>query len=200
MKIMKVNDFCNRLIEYEKKPTLYKLGTFMNRYKGKYLLCDCSGLIKGTLWGYPTNGRYASNGIPDANANTIISKYCRDVTSDFSKLKKGMAVWMNGHIGVYVGDGIVIESSPKWENGIQRTYPRGCPISNKHKLNTRTWSKCGYLKWIDYWNPSTKPNITEVAKDVIKGKYGNGKERIDNLKRLGYNYEEVQKEVNRLLK
>lgn len=194
---MKVNDFVTKALSYEQRPTLYKLGTYMNRKKGKYILCDCSGLIKGILWGYPDKGKYASNGVPDSNANNIIATHCTGVTSDMSKLRKGMVVWLSGHIGIYCGDGVVVESSPRWENGIQRTYPKGCPIANKHKLNTRQWTKCGYLKWIDY---TTTSDLTQVAKDVIKGKYGNGKERIDNLTKAGYNYKEVQRVVNSLLK
>ena len=194
---MKVNDFVTKALAYEQRPTLYKLGTYMNRKSGKYLLCDCSGLIKGILWGYPDKGKYASNGVPDSNANNMIRTYCTGVTSDMSKLRKGMVVWLNGHIGIYCGDGVVVESSPRWENGIQRTYPVGCPVSNKHHLNQRKWNKCGYLKWIDY---STTSDLTKVAKDVINGKYGNGKERIDNLTKAGYNYKEVQKIVNSLLR
>lgn len=186
-----------KALDYEKRPTLYKLGTYMNRKSGKYILCDCSGLIKGILWGYPDKGKYASNGVPDSNANNIIATHCTGVTSDMSKLCKGMVVWMSGHIGIYCGDGVVVESSPRWENGIQRTYPEGCPIANKHHLNQRKWSKCGYLKWIDY---NTTSDLTKVARDVINGKYGNGKERIDKLTKAGYNYKEVQKIVNSLLK
>ena len=195
--MLKVNDFVTKALAYEQRPTLYKLGTYMNRKSGKYILCDCSGLIKGILWGYPDKGKYASNGVSDSNANNIIATHCTGVTSDMSKLRKGMVVWLSGHIGIYCGDGVVVESSPRWENGIQRTYPVGCPIANKHHLNQRKWSKCGYLKWIDY---STSTDLIKVAKDVINGKYGNGKERIDKLTKAGYNYEEVQKIVNSLLK
>ena len=42
--------------------------------------------------------------------------------------------------------------------------------------------------------------IEDVAKEVIKGKYGNGLERINNITKLGYNYNEVQNVVNKLLK
>lgn len=194
---MKVNDFVTKALAYEQRPTLYKLGTYMNKKSGKYILCDCSGLIKGILWGYPDKGKYASNGVPDTNANNMIATHCSGVTTDMSKLRKGMVVWLTGHIGIYCGDGVVVESSPRWENGIQRTYPKGCPVPNNHHLNQRKWSKCGYLKWIDY---STTADLTQVAKDVIKGKYGNGKERIDNLTKAGYNYKEVQRVVNSLLK
>lgn len=194
---MKVNDFVTKALAYEQRPTLYKLGTYMNRKSGKYILSDCSGLIKGILWGYPDNGRYASNNVPDSNANNIIATQCSGVTKDMKQLRKGMVVWMPGHIGIYCGDGVVVESSPRWENGIQRTYPIGCPIPNKHHLNQRKWTKCGYLYWVDY---TTTSDLTQVAKDVIKGKYGNGKERIDKLTKAGYNYKEVQKIVNSLLR
>lgn len=43
------------------------------------------------------------------------------------------------------------------------------------------------------------PNVTAVAKDVIAGKYGNGTARKKSLEAKGYNYNEVQTEVNRLL-
>lgn len=45
-----------------------------------------------------------------------------------------------------------------------------------------------------------KSDLTQVAKDVIAGKYGNGAKRRIALHRAGYVYSEVQAEVNRLLK
>ncbi len=46
----------------------------------------------------------------------------------------------------------------------------------------------------------TLKSVTEVAKDVIAGLYGNGASRKSKLESEGYNYKEVQAEVNRLLK
>lgn len=53
----------------------------------------------------------------------------------------------------------------------------------------------------------TKTNITSVSDDYIKiaqeviaGKWGNGTQRRDKLTQAGYNYNEVQKIVNKLLK
>ncbi|WP_187117086.1 hypothetical protein [Candidatus Stoquefichus massiliensis] len=163
---MKVQSFINKAIEVEKLPTLYKLGKFMNSKSGKYLLCDCSGLIKGILWGYPSAGKYASNNVPDINADTMISR-CSNVTTNFTKLQPGWLVWMKGHIGIYVGDGVVIESSPIWENGIQKTYCKGCGLSNRSHLHERKWSKCGRLDcYIDYSSESesapSKPKDTKV--------------------------------------
>lgn len=44
-----------------------------------------------------------------------------------------------------------------------------------------------------------KKSISEIAKDVIAGKYGNGDKRKAALEAAGYNYAEVQAEVNRQL-
>ena len=45
-----------------------------------------------------------------------------------------------------------------------------------------------------------KKTITEIAYDVIKGKYGNGKTRKNRLIKEGYEYEKVQAKVNEILK
>ena len=42
--------------------------------------------------------------------------------------------------------------------------------------------------------------IVNIAKDVIRGKYGNGQTRKAWIEQMGYNYNEVQKVVNELLK
>lgn len=45
-----------------------------------------------------------------------------------------------------------------------------------------------------------KKSISELAKEVMDGKWGNGDERKKKLEKAGYNYEAVQKKVNELLK
>lgn len=46
--------------------------------------------------------------------------------------------------------------------------------------------------------PRPSKSITEVAKAVMRGDYGNGEDRKNRLQSEGYNYSEVQAEVNRL--
>lgn len=46
---------------------------------------------------------------------------------------------------------------------------------------------------------SSSVNYATIAKEVIAGKWGNGSDRKKKLESAGYNYNEVQKEVNRLL-
>ena len=106
---------------------------------------DCSGLIKGILWGWKgeTDSRYGgavygANDVKDQNADTII-KSCLQLSEDFSCLQVGEVVWMPGHIGVYVGDSLVAESSPKWADGVQLT---ACNCQ-KEGYNSRAWKKHG---------------------------------------------------------
>lgn len=49
-------------------------------------------------------------------------------------------------------------------------------------------------------NKTTKKSVTEIAKEVINGKWGNGQDRKNRLTKAGYNYNKVQKKVNELLK
>lgn len=68
-------EFVNKAKEiYAKYDTTYSWGSFMNKSKNGKLCTDCSGFIKGILWGYPSDGKYQSNGGPDINANTMIKK------------------------------------------------------------------------------------------------------------------------------
>lgn len=192
---MNVEDFISKILTYEKISSIYKLGKFMNSYKqgvnGKYLECDCSGLIKGTLWGYPYNGTYGHI-YPDVNANTIMSTYCYEKSSNFNNITRGEFVWMSGHIGVYIGNGKVCECSPKWENGIQIT-----------NLNARKWKLHAKSKWLDYSNISSSKtwDIEAIARDVVNGKYGNG--HATRKKKIGCDdttYQLIRKRVNELLK
>lgn len=173
---------------------------------------DCVCLIKGVLWGWSgdvskTYGGaiYRANGVPDIGADSMI-KVCKDVSTDFSKIEVGEAVWLEGHIGVYIGDGLAVECTPKWANKVQITAVAN--IGKKAGYNTRTWKKHGKLPWVDYSvkeeeKPEEKPvkkSVEEVAKEVINGLWGNGSERRKKLTEAGYNADEVQAKVNEMVK
>lgn len=44
-----------------------------------------------------------------------------------------------------------------------------------------------------------RPSVTDVARQVVAGKWGNGPDRVARLTRAGYNAADVQREVNRLV-
>lgn len=116
---------------------------------------DCVCLIKGLLWGWcgdtsKTYGGagYAINGVPDIGADGMIAK-CKDVsTSGWDKMAIGEAVWCAGHIGVYIGDGLAVECTPKWANKVQITAVKN--IGTKAGYNARTWTKHGKIPYLTY--------------------------------------------------
>ena len=122
---------------------------------------DCVNLIKGILWGW--NGDlnhayggavYGSNGCPDTNANGMFWDYCYDQSSNFGNIIPGEFVWMEGHIGVYIGDGLAVECTPIWKDGVQITAVGN--IGSKAGYSTRTWTSHGKSKLIDYSKPQPK--------------------------------------------
>lgn len=49
-------------------------------------------------------------------------------------------------------------------------------------------------------NGNSKKSVSQIAKEVIRGEWGNGNERKSRLAAAGYNYDEVRKAVNKLMK
>ena len=73
---------------------------------------DCVGLIKGYGWldvETMTIG-YGTNGMPDVGANQMYYAASVSGTIDTIPETLGLAVWCDGHIGVYIGGGEVIEA------------------------------------------------------------------------------------------
>lgn len=149
-----------------------------------YFGFDCVCLTKGLLWGWNANknatyggAKYASNGVPDVSANTMITK-CKDVSTDFRNIQVGEGLWMQGHWGIYIGDGLAVECTPSWKNGVQITAVGN--IGTKAGYNIRTWTKHGKLPYVTYVKEEVKKN----GEIIINGKtYG-----VDRILQGGQNY------------
>lgn len=133
---------------------------------------DCVCLIKGILWGWdgdPTKvyggAEYASNGVPDINADMMIKK-CAGVSTDFSNITPGEVCWMAGHIGVYIGDGLAVECTPAWDNRVQITAVGN--IGKKPGYNTRTWRKHGKLPYVDYSDQVEESSKEPSKQETVK--------------------------------
>ena len=146
---------------------------------------DCVGLIKGVLWGWngdksKTYGGavYASNGVPDISADAMIEK-CSNVSSDLSKIGVGEYLWMKGHCGIYIGNGQVVESSPKWKNGAQIT-----------NVSARNWLKHGKLPYIIYNSVEAEEVTKSVSIELTVLQKGSKGEEVKTLQRLlkAFNY------------
>ncbi len=138
---------------------------------------DCVCLIKGLLWGWNGNANktyggagYAINGVPDIGADTMITK-CSEISTNFNDIEIGEVVWMKGHIGVYIGDGLAVECTPKWKNCVQIT---ACNCS-KSGYNRRNWTKHGKLPYVEYVKEvveTTPPVVSDKAEyevgDVVE--------------------------------
>lgn len=132
---------------------------------------DCVGLIKGILWGWngdktqPFGGAcYCSNAVPDITAGTM-AKRATERGTDFSKITEGEVVYKSGHIGIYVGDGTVVEATltGKYDGVVLTDLAQG------------NWTEHGKLPWIEYQATEdttakdTTSESTEIKKEPQKG-------------------------------
>lgn len=168
---------------YNKKPARTKM---INAASADTFGFDCVNLIKGILWGWSGDkgktyggASYALKGsAPDIGADAMIGK-CSGVSTDFSKIEIGEAVWLSGHIGVYIGNGLAVECSPAFANKVQVTAVAN--IGAKSGYKSRKWTKHGKLPWVTYTKaaqpaetkpaakPTPAPAKTEPAKTTNGG-------------------------------
>lgn len=166
---MELKDFLEKLNLAYTLPSRYESSGW-GKWNGYTWGWDCVCLIKGILWGWnadtslPRGGGavYGSNGVPDIGTEQMI-KVCNNVSTDFSDLHEGEMLYMEGHVGVYVGDGNVIEATAGWntwkvimtqvDNNGNRTY-NGQGGSNP-------WLKHGYLPYVKYEEIKPEPEPTE---------------------------------------
>jgi hypothetical protein len=133
-----------------------------------YFAFDCVGLIKGILWGWIGNAenyggaKYTANKVPDIDANAMI-KMCNHVSMDFDNIIPGEVVWLKGHIGIYIGDGAVVECTPGFKDGVQITALEN--IGEIKGLNSRKWTSHGQLPWINYQVKDEKEQLVSDMKD-----------------------------------
>lgn len=146
--------------QYPSWYTAAKQATFRKLIGKGYFGFDCVCLIKGLLWGWNGDAtknyggaKYASNGVPDIGADSMIG-VCKDVSTDFSKIEVGEAVWCKGHIGIYIGGGLAVECTPAWKNCVQIT---ACNCT-KSGYSRRNWTKHGKLPYVSYTGASENVN------------------------------------------
>ena len=101
---------------------------------------DCVGLIKGYGWYDSASGeiRVGTNGMMDVGANGMFANATVKGTIDTIPEVPGLAVWVDGHIGIYIGNGEVIEAMNTLR-GVTRT-----------KLAGREWTHWLQIPYISY--------------------------------------------------
>lgn len=125
---------------------------------------DCVGLIKGYLWcDSPTDNTPTYNSAQDVSANGMYS-VCK-TKGAIATLPEvpGVLVFKPGHVGVYIGNGEVIEARGH-NYGVVKT-----------KVKDRGWVNWGYCPYIEYLaeekkttETTTTANTTNVKLPVLK--------------------------------
>lgn len=122
---------------------------------------------KGSYWYNP--GRY---GLGDWNGRQILNA-CSEVSTDFTKIVPGeyLLTADESHCGIYVGNYKVngktynvIECTPAWNGGIQKTYTdqQGRRFNTLGGGQLSAWKWHGKMPWIDYSANEEKPLVYTV--------------------------------------
>lgn len=126
---------------------------------------DCVGLIKGYLWSESPVSTPAYKASQDVSANTMLKK-CRE-RGGIGTMPEipGLLVFKTGHVGIYIGEGRVIEARG-FNYGVVET-----------ELRERGWTYWGKCPWIEY--PDGKIYFKTCAADEVS--------IVDALKSIGEN-------------
>ncbi len=176
-------------IERKKKEsswwTTTRINTISKVIDKDYFMFDCIGLIKGILWGWNGNSKaiyggagYNINKVPDVNTEGMLAK-CINVSTNFNNLEIGEYLWMSGHCAIYIGDGLCVECTPIWKNGVQITAVGN--IENKKGYNSRKWTKHGKLPYITYTKKEIKSYKIIVDEIPIYTNSNNAKNKKDSV-------------------
>lgn len=103
---------------------------------------DCVGLIKGYGWYDETSGtiKYGTNGMKDVTADGMFNAAVEKGPISTMPDIPGIAVWHQGHIGVYIGNGYVIHAANTYD-GVIKT-----PITSSGWTH---WLKVPYINYIE---------------------------------------------------
>ena len=149
---------------------------YPNYYKWNYAgetakVHDCVGLIKGYLWCGSANGTTpAYNAAQDKSANGMRDACTtKGVIATIPEVP-GVLVFMNNHVGVYIGNGEVIEA---------RGHAYGVV---KTKLKSRAWTSWGYCPYITYEEADAKPEDDGVVSDIAPAGFTDAAQHCDTAK------------------
>lgn len=172
--MMKVSDFVNTAKKIANEPTVYYsvAGGDWCKWNGSKWNMDCVCMIKGILWGFNFNKSashggaiYASNGVYDDNADQIINR-CTNVSTNFNKIEVGELMHMPGHVGIYIGNGQVVEATAAWEYRVQISNVGADGKRSRNGISGGYWKEHGKLKYVDYSGNIPTPTPTPTKYKV----------------------------------
>lgn len=161
-------------------PAYYTASDFASQY-GKRVH-DCVGLIKGYRWSDTPTSTPAYNALQDVAVSGLLAQCSKKGEIASIPEQAGVCVFMNGHVGVYIGNGYVIEA---------RGHAYGVV---KTKLSSRPWVQWGKPDWLTYDTAigetakTEDKTITVSVKQLQQGSRGNAVKALQILLNgFGYN-------------
>lgn len=171
-------------------PTVYYSGTNWSSWNGKSWNFDCVCLIKSIVfWNWKEDktkphGGCSYNSKTDYTCDGLLNA-CSNISNDFKNIIVGELVCMYGknHVGVYIGDGQVIEATSNWDNKVQISNigtdgKRSKPGSSSYSY----WTKHGKLPGLVYVIDETPATKINPSNDVTMSNL----QKQMQLKYLGY--------------
>lgn len=112
---------------------------------------DCVGFIKAYGWLNPETHeiQYGTNDMPDVGANTMYYAATEKGSIDTIPEIPGLAVWHEGHIGIYIGNGETIEAMGTRYGVVRR------------QLSSGSWTDWLKIPYIAYIEEAEEPAPTE---------------------------------------
>lgn len=143
--------------QYPAHYTNGRMSTYRKHIAAKQIAGDCvNGAIKGAIWSElgTRTPEYASHGCPDKSADGMFA-FCKQQGMEWGAIKTipdkpGVAVRFSGHVGIYVGNGEVVE----WKG-----FNYGCVIT---QLKKGKWTHWYELPWIIYGTSEKLPEIDSI--------------------------------------
>lgn len=137
--------FTEELFAYKLEQYPEGVGKFEEFIRQNWLgrrTADCVGLIKSYGWFDPASGAigYDINGMPDCDTEDMFAAAVEKGPVSTIPELPGLLVYREGHVGVYIGGGYVIEAYGTKE-GVVKTKLAERPFTH--------WMKCPYIEYIE---------------------------------------------------
>ena len=167
---------------------------------------DCLGfvhtLVNGTVYNKaqnPGGGAVMDDFVNLSDEITTLVKYCHDVSSVFSKIIPGELLYMDGHVGLYIGEHVPFADGRRFNvaeccknsfgGGGMLTWvdPDGRRQNHAGGDSAGYWTRHGQFNRVDYTDANivipepeeilTPADVLNIANDVFIGVYGNNPQR-----------------------
>lgn len=146
----------NKAAQYPDWYTAARVGEFM-KLAGRedpIFGFDCVCLVKALLWGWKGDPAqvyggavYCSNNVPDLTVEGLVA-VSSAASKDFSEVLPGELLYLPGHVGLYLGNGLAVECTPAWEGGVQITGVTNVGFSGGY--HARKWTGHCRLPYVEY--------------------------------------------------